>query len=67
MTNEAEFLGLILIGTKVFLLAIHNHLYKRVLLPLPLGKSGLKSVCNVNIVYGNLRSKNSQDYARKPQ
>jgi hypothetical protein len=33
----------------------------------PLSKSGLKLVCNVNIVYGNLRSKNSQDYAQKPQ
>jgi len=39
--NEAEFLGLILIGTKFFLLAIHSHIYKRVLLPLPLSKSGL--------------------------
>ncbi len=27
---------------------------------------GLKLVCNVNIVYGNLRSENSQDYD-KPQ
>jgi hypothetical protein len=33
----------------------------------PLRKSGLKLVCNVNIVYGNLKSENSQDYARKPQ
>ncbi len=30
-------------------------------------KSGLKLVCNVNIVYGNLKSENSQDYAQKPQ
>ncbi len=30
-------------------------------------KSGLKLVFNVNIVYGNLRSDNSQDYAQKPQ
>jgi hypothetical protein len=27
----------------------------------------LKLVCNVNIVYGNLKSENSQDYAQKPQ
>ncbi len=33
----------------------------------PLNKSGLKLVCNVNIVYGNLKSENTQDYAWKPQ
>jgi hypothetical protein len=27
----------------------------------------LKMACNVNIVYGNLKSENSQDYAKKPQ
>ncbi len=27
----------------------------------------LKLVCDVNIVYGNLKSENSQDYAQKPQ
>jgi hypothetical protein len=27
----------------------------------------LKLVCNVNIVYGDLKSENSQDYAHKPQ
>jgi hypothetical protein len=27
----------------------------------------LKLVCNVNIIYGNLKSENSQDYAQKPQ
>jgi len=27
----------------------------------------LKLVCNVNIVYGNLKSENPQDYAQKPQ
>jgi hypothetical protein len=32
-----------------------------------LSKSGLKLVCNVNIVYGNLKSENSQDYTQKPQ
>ncbi len=34
------------IGTKVLRVAIHSHLY--------LSKSGLKPVCNVNIVYGTL-------------
>jgi hypothetical protein len=33
--------------------------------PLPLSISGLKLVCNVNIVLGNLKSENSQDYAQK--
>jgi hypothetical protein len=32
-----------------------------------LSKSGLKLVSNVNIVYGNLNSENSQDYAQKLQ
>jgi hypothetical protein len=27
----------------------------------------VKLVCNVNIVYGNFKSENSQDYAQKPQ
>jgi hypothetical protein len=35
--------------------------------PLSFGKSGLKLVCNVNIVYGNLKYENTQDYAQKPQ
>ncbi len=35
--------------------------------PHPLSKSGLKLVCNVNIVYGNLKSENSQNYAQKSQ
>ncbi len=30
-------------------------------------EKSLKLVCNVNIVYGNLKSENSQDYAQKPQ
>jgi hypothetical protein len=34
--------------------------------PPPL-QSGLKLVCNVNIVHGNLKSENSRDYAQKPQ
>jgi hypothetical protein len=33
----------------------------------PLWCCGLKQVFNVNIVYGNLKSDNSQDYAQKPQ
>ncbi len=32
--------------------------------PPPLSKSGLKLVCNVNIVYGHLKSPNSQDYVQ---
>jgi hypothetical protein len=63
---QAEFLDVI--GTKVFrvfLLASHN-LYKRIYPPPPSpSKSGLKLVCNVNILYGNLKSENSQDYAQK--
>jgi hypothetical protein len=38
--------------------------------PPPLRNSGLKlvfMVFNVNIVYGNLKSESSQDYAQKPQ
>ncbi len=32
--------------------------------PPPLSKSSLKLVCNINLVYRNLKSENSQDYAR---
>jgi len=66
--TEPKFLDVI--GTKVlrvFLLAIHSHLYLRILPFPPLSKSGLKLVCNVNIVYGNLKSEKSQDDAQKPQ
>jgi hypothetical protein len=35
--------------------------------PILLSKSSLKLVCNVNILYGNIRSENSPDYAQKPQ
>jgi hypothetical protein len=45
----------------------HSHLYKQILLPPPPSKSGVKLVCNIKIVYGNLKSENSQDYAQKPQ
>jgi hypothetical protein len=59
--TRAEFL-------RVFLHASNSHLYLRIFLPpSPFSKSGLKLVCNVNIVYGNLKSVNSQDYAHKPQ
>ncbi len=37
------------------------------LLPPPLSKSGLKLNCNENIVYGNLKSEKSQDFAQKLQ
>ncbi len=30
-------------------------------------KSGLKLACKGNVVYGDLKSENSQDYAQKPQ
>jgi hypothetical protein len=54
---EAEFLDII--GTKVlwvFFLAINSQLYTNGFYPPPPPpcKSGLKLVCNVNIVYGNL-------------
>jgi hypothetical protein len=65
---EAEFLDVIL--TKVFLHAIHSHLYRTngfYSPPPPFSKSGLKLVCHINFVYGNLKSENSQDYARNPQ
>jgi hypothetical protein len=61
--TEFEFLDLI--GTKVlgvFLLAIHSHFFQRIVLPPPpLSERVLKLVCNVSIVYGNLKSENSQD------
>ncbi len=72
---EAEFLDVI--GTKilrVFLLAIHthSHLSNRILLPLPpppppSRAKGVWNLCNVNIVYGNLKYENCQDYAQKHQ
>ncbi len=63
MHPEAEFLDVI--GTKVFrvfLPAFHRHLYYGFY---SWGeKGGLKLVCNVNIVYGNFRSENSQNMPR---
>jgi hypothetical protein len=35
--------------------------------PHPLEESGLILICNVNIVFGDLKFENSQDYAQKPQ
>jgi hypothetical protein len=65
---EAKFVDVM--ETKVlrfFLFVIHSHLYKRILLPPTCEKVVLKLVCNVNIVYGNLKSENNQDFAQKPQ
>jgi hypothetical protein len=63
--NRGRTLGHI-IGTKVLLFAVTstNGFYSP---PPPLSKSGLKLVCNIDIVYGNLKSENSQDNAQKPQ
>ncbi len=64
LLSKAEFLDVI--GTKVlsfYLLSIHSHTTVRHP-PHTLSKSGLKSVCNVNTVYGNLKSENSLDYAK---
>jgi hypothetical protein len=55
------------IGTKVF--RVSSLLFtvtSTKLSPSP-NKSGLKLVCNVNVVYGNLKSETSQDCAQKPQ
>jgi hypothetical protein len=67
-STEAEFLDVI--GTKefsslLFTVTVTSTIwfYSRT----PLIKSGLKLVCYVNIVYGNLKSESSQNYAQKPQ
>jgi hypothetical protein len=66
-STEAEFLDVV--GTKVlgvFLLAFHSHLYSTngfYSPPSPPNKSGLKLVGKANIVYENLKSERSQDYA----
>jgi hypothetical protein len=62
---EAEFLDVI--GTKVLLFTATspNRFYSPP--PTLLNKSGLKLVCNVNIVYGNLKSEYSHNYAQKLQ
>ncbi len=58
-STEAEFLDVI--GTKVsnfFLRAIHSH---------PPPQKRFETGCNANIVFGNLKSENSRNYAQKPQ
>ncbi len=68
VSPEAEFWDVI--GTRVFLLAFHGHLYQQILLSLPPPPSQQKwfeTGYNVNIVYVNLKAVNSQDYAQKPQ
>ncbi len=50
----------------LFIVTSTNWFYSSLPHP-PLSKSSLKLVCNVNIVYGNLKSENSQDYSQKPQ
>jgi len=45
----------------LFTVTLKNKFYS------PPSKNGLKLVCNVNIVYRNLKSENSQDYAKKSQ
>jgi hypothetical protein len=67
-STEAKFLDVI--GTK------KSHEFSSLLFtvtsttdftPLPLSESCLKLACNLNTVYGNLKSENSQDYAQKRQ
>jgi hypothetical protein len=65
---EAEFSDVI--GTKVlrvfllFTVTSTNGFYPP---PPPPSKSGFLSVFNVSILYGNIKSQNSQDYAQKTQ
>jgi hypothetical protein len=56
--TEAKFLGVI--GTKNFRQSPLPADFTR---PPLLEQNDLKLVCNVNNVYGNLKSENSQDYA----
>jgi hypothetical protein len=60
---EAEFLDVI--GNK----SLKSFLpcYSQSPLPTDFTHSAVKLVCHVNIVYGNLKSENSQDYAQKLQ
>jgi len=67
MRPEAEFLDVI--GTKVLRVFLVATVFTVTLLrdfTRSPNKSGLKLVCSVNIVYGNLKTENPQDYARKP-
>jgi hypothetical protein len=61
----AEFLNVIVTEFSSLLFAVMST--KMFYSPHPLSKSGLKLFYNVNIVYGNLNSENSQDYGQKPQ
>ncbi len=57
---EAEFSGVI--ETKVSLLFSHISTTNGFYLPTPIIEKWLKRICSVNIVYGYLKSENSQDY-----
>jgi hypothetical protein len=63
---EAEFLDVISTVVLSLMHAIQSTLLKG-FLPPPLEQNWFETGCNVNIVYGNLKSENSQDYALKPQ
>ncbi len=68
LTPEAEFLDVNTqksseFSSLLFTVTSNNWFYS---LP-SLSKSGLKLVCNVNIVHGNLKSQNSQDHVQKLQ
>ncbi len=43
------------------------YMYEEAIPPITRYLQDLKLVCNVNIVYRNFKSENSQDYAQKPQ
>ncbi len=69
LNPEAQFLAVI--GTKVFksfpLCYSQSPLLTDLTpppFPLPVNKSGLKPVCNVNTVYGNLKSENLSEMVR---
>ncbi len=71
-STEAEFLDVIRseVLRDIFLLIYSQSPLLTDINPPPpphLSKSGLKPVCNVNIVCGNLKSENFQDFAQKPQ
>ncbi len=55
------------LSSLLFAVTSSNRFYPPPPPPPSLSKSGLKLVCNVKIVYGILKSENSQDYAQKPQ
>ncbi len=67
LNSEAEFLDVIRTKVQEISSLLFTVTTNKFYSPHPLSKSGLKLVCNVNIVNGNLKSVNSQDYAQKPQ